>query len=73
MNGQRGDDPLIHSSERDGSGKEALVSGCFGTQGSVAPPRVEEVGKIVCRMCGVFNDVLCLLPGPSGVQVLGPQ
>lgn len=43
--------------ESDGSGKKAIL----------APARGEEVKESVCRMTGVFDDVLCLLPGLSTV------
>ncbi|KAK0141933.1 General transcription factor II-I repeat domain-containing protein 2 [Merluccius polli] len=39
-------------------------------EGSVAPARGEEGKEWVCRVCGVFEDVPCPLPGPSSVQVL---
>lgn len=47
-----------------------LVTGCFGAQGPVAPARGKEVKECMCRMNGVFNDVLCLLSSASSVQVL---
>lgn len=32
-------------------------------QSSVAPARGGELKKVVFRVCGIFNDVSCLLPG----------
>lgn len=46
------------------------MSGCFCEHRSVWPARREEVKESVCRMCGVFSGVLCLLLAPTRVQVL---
>lgn len=46
------------------------LSSCFGAQGPETPARGKKVKESVCRMCGVFNDVLVPFSGPSSVQVL---
>lgn len=62
---------LLALQESDGSGKETVpVPGSLGPQGSVASTRGYEVEECMCRVCGVFDDVVCSLPDPGRVQVL---